>query len=251
MYDKHLHPVHLFSWLVYYKKYYYGVRYAKNCHPTDLWQRYFTSSITVKELRKTLGEPDIIQVRHTFTSKERAIIWETRVLRTMKVVQRSDFLNKNDAQAPPINNRIMTQGTKDKISMGNKGKNLTDEHKQKLRNARATQLPTFLGKRHSNKTKQKLREANLGKKASDDTRQKMSKAQSGERHWAFGNSMPVAVRNKISQSKKGIPMSDETKQKISNAAKSKPVLVCPHCASTGKTLSMSRHHFNNCKYRKE
>ena len=30
-------------------KWYYGVRYAKNCKPEDLWKTYFTSSKHVKE----------------------------------------------------------------------------------------------------------------------------------------------------------------------------------------------------------
>lgn len=42
-------------------KHYYGVRYAKNCHPSDLWQTYFTSSKHVKNTRERYGEPDIIE----------------------------------------------------------------------------------------------------------------------------------------------------------------------------------------------
>jgi len=45
---------------------YYGVRYAKNCHPSDLWVTYFTSSKFVKIHRENYGEPDIIKIRKTF-----------------------------------------------------------------------------------------------------------------------------------------------------------------------------------------
>ena len=45
---------------------YYGVRYAKNCHPNDLWVTYFTSSKFVKIQREKCGEPDTIQIRKTF-----------------------------------------------------------------------------------------------------------------------------------------------------------------------------------------
>lgn len=47
-------------------KWYYGVRFAKNCHPNELWKTYFTSSKHVISFRNTFGEPDIINVRKTF-----------------------------------------------------------------------------------------------------------------------------------------------------------------------------------------
>jgi hypothetical protein len=34
------------------KKYYYGVKLKKGCHPNDLWTKYFTSSKIVKSLIK-------------------------------------------------------------------------------------------------------------------------------------------------------------------------------------------------------
>ena len=105
------------------EKYYYGVRYAVDCNPTDLWQKYFTSSTKVKQLRKVLGEPDIIQVRKTFNTREQARTWETKVLKKMKVMLREDFLNEHDNPSPPINDRIMTQETKDKMFFGKSNRN--------------------------------------------------------------------------------------------------------------------------------
>lgn len=82
-------------------KWYYGVRYATGCHPSDLWTKYFTSSKGVKAFRKTHGEPDIVQVRKTFTSRFKACRWEEKVLKRMKVKYREDSLNMNDRYAPP------------------------------------------------------------------------------------------------------------------------------------------------------
>jgi hypothetical protein len=48
------------------QKYYYGVRYAKNCSPEDFWTKYFTSSPAVLAMRLKHGDPDIIQIRKTF-----------------------------------------------------------------------------------------------------------------------------------------------------------------------------------------
>jgi hypothetical protein len=42
-------------------KFYYGVRYAKKCNPSELFISYFTSSKHVKSYMKKHGNPDIIQ----------------------------------------------------------------------------------------------------------------------------------------------------------------------------------------------
>lgn len=78
------------------EKYYYGVRFKKNCHPIDLWTTYFTSSKYIKEFRNLYGEPDIIQIRHIFTNSEKARKWESKVLKRMNVVKDDRFINKTD-----------------------------------------------------------------------------------------------------------------------------------------------------------
>lgn len=70
---------------------YYGLRYGKNCHPDDLWVKYFSSSKQVKHFRKEHGEPDVVQIRRTFSDVTKAKLWENKVLR--KVYLRDDFLN--------------------------------------------------------------------------------------------------------------------------------------------------------------
>jgi len=74
-------------------KFYYGVRTAKNCNPSDFWVKYFTSSKQVKKFRKKYGDPDIIQIRKTFLDKDSAMKWESKVLRRLNVKDRNDFLN--------------------------------------------------------------------------------------------------------------------------------------------------------------
>lgn len=78
---------------------YYGVRYAKDCHPSELFVTYFTSSKRVANYIKEHGLPDIIQIRKTFVCEERvakARNFEHRALRRLKAVTRTDFLNKTD-----------------------------------------------------------------------------------------------------------------------------------------------------------
>ncbi len=82
---------------------YYGVRYAKNCNPSELWKTYFTSSKHVQTFRKLNGEPDIIIPRKIFNNKYKARKWETKVLQRMKVLEnKNKWLNRNDILAPPI-----------------------------------------------------------------------------------------------------------------------------------------------------
>lgn len=82
-----------------YNKWYYGVRYSKKCSPSDLWKTYFSSSNHVKQFREIHGDPDIIQIRRTFINTSSALLWETRVLKRMKVISDSKWLNATDNKA--------------------------------------------------------------------------------------------------------------------------------------------------------
>lgn len=77
-------------------KFYYGVRYSKKAHLNELWKTYFTSSKVVKRFRKKYGEPDIIQVRKTFDSSEKAMLWENKVLKRMNCSYSDVWLNQTD-----------------------------------------------------------------------------------------------------------------------------------------------------------
>jgi hypothetical protein len=197
------------------QKYYYGVRYAKNCLPTDFWVKYFTSSPAVSAMRLIFGEPDIIEIRKIFPTKEQAINWETRVLKRMKVVIREDFLNKNDAPAPPINNRVMTTETKEKIGSSNRGKPKSESHKQKIREARAKQDMSYRkGIKLTDETKQKIREARAKQVITQETKEKMSVARKGKNHWSYGKSMSDETKQKLREANLGKVLSEETKQKM-------------------------------------
>lgn len=79
------------------KTYYYGVQYSKTAHPDNLWVKYFTSSKLVKSFRETYGEPDIIEIRHTFKTKEEALAWEFKVIFRMLMVKDTKWLNAGNA----------------------------------------------------------------------------------------------------------------------------------------------------------
>ena len=80
---------------------YYGVRYAKNCKPEDLWVKYKSSSKYVKGYVRQFGEPIKTEVRRTFHGPNRieiAISWEKRVLDKLDAAHRDDYLNKRNSK---------------------------------------------------------------------------------------------------------------------------------------------------------
>ena len=89
-------------------RYYYGVRYKKDCHPNDLWTKYFTSSRKVKGLIKRYGKKSFIfKIRRTFKTQKEAYNWEHKVLKRLKVIYRKDFLNQTDNRQidPKLNSK--------------------------------------------------------------------------------------------------------------------------------------------------
>lgn len=83
--------------------FYYGVRYSKTAKPIDLWESYFTSSKYVSKFVEEHGDPDIVEIRKEFDCKERALRWESTVLRRMNVVSDERFLNRWDNNMIPHN----------------------------------------------------------------------------------------------------------------------------------------------------
>lgn len=78
-------------------RWYYGVRYAYGCDPSDLWVTYFTSSNFVKRQRQLYGDPDVIQIRRVFGNNSKmAKLWEERVLRRVKVLDDPKWLNRSN-----------------------------------------------------------------------------------------------------------------------------------------------------------
>jgi len=113
-------------------KYYYGVRFSKNSDPSELWVRYFTSSKHVKKFSEINGNPDIIQIRKVFKDVNKARLWEEKVLRKMRVVEKNVWLNKTDNRS--IDPECSLKGTLQHI-----GKKRSEKTKQKLRGPKSEQ----------------------------------------------------------------------------------------------------------------
>lgn len=91
---------YLLGWTIH-DKWYYGVRYALNCDPSDLGSKYLSSSKYVKQFIEQYGLPDIMKIRKIFKTTKAAREWEEKVLKRMKVKSSDRWLNKNDRSAPP------------------------------------------------------------------------------------------------------------------------------------------------------
>ena len=125
---------------------YYGVRYANNCNPNELWVTYFSSSKYVKALiEKCRKDSFHYEIRKTFSSATEARNWEERVLRKLDILNNDIWLNKN------VCGKFLKEGPQSK------------EHKEKrLSKIRGKNHPhygkpgTFSGKRHSAETIAKM-----------------------------------------------------------------------------------------------
>lgn len=169
------------------KKFYYGVRYSRNCEPSDLMTTYFTSSPKVSEMVASYGLPDIIQIRKTFSDTKKARLWEHKVLRRMKVLQEDKWLNRTDNKSiePQIGEKNHMFGKFGSLSH-RYGKILHDESKkvigEKSRMKKGNMPAGFsekmrdivTGRKHKNSTKEKISDQLNGRTFSDSHRKNIS-----------------------------------------------------------------------------
>jgi len=79
-------------------EYYYGVRYAKDCDPSELWKTYFTSSLIVRNLIRQYGKELFhVEIRKIFDTPDKAIAWESKVNKYTR--KWPNYLNRTDAKS--------------------------------------------------------------------------------------------------------------------------------------------------------
>lgn len=212
-------------------KYYYGVRYAKDCNPDDFWEKYFTSSTYVLQLREEVGEPDIIEIRKTFDSAEKAIEWENNVIRKMLLHKDSRFLNQ--CAYPAMSPNVMK-----KRKVWNKGKK---------------------GLYHTSpQTKIKISERQKGIKKPGTAKSMKGNQKTKGWKWYTNGKESILLhpdqqppenykRGRLDTLKgktKGIPKDDKVKKRYSKAAKerSKRRLCCIKCKKELPSNSLGSHN---------
>jgi hypothetical protein len=107
-------------------QFYYGVRWAKGCHPDEFWTTYFTSSSRIMLLRTLFGDEVFeFEIRRRFGSISDARQWESKVLRRLHVVRKPDiWLNRTD------NTAILNDPSKSKEIAQKRWLTMTEEAKK-------------------------------------------------------------------------------------------------------------------------
>jgi hypothetical protein len=78
-------------------QYYYGVRWAKGCDPSDLWVTYFSSSSHIKKLIAEFGKDSFeFRISKTFQTKKQATSHERKFLLRVNAAQNGAFINKRN-----------------------------------------------------------------------------------------------------------------------------------------------------------
>ena len=114
---------------------YYGVKFGKNANPETFWVNYFTSSKYVRELRDEFGEPDIVQIRKTFSEKEKAVEWERKVITRTGAVWSDKWLNRGNGGHefnPSPEMRARSLSCREKISKARIAWSAKPENREKM-----------------------------------------------------------------------------------------------------------------------
>lgn len=166
-------------------KWYYGVRYSKKANPKDLWKTYFTSSKIVKTFVENNGDPDVIQIRKTFTNHIKAKNYEDKVLRRLKVNLNDKWLNIKSDSFKNLDVDKVTRlcGADNPIH-----KYLSNEENRKSFSEKIS-IATKIGQARSEKAQlarianiERLKTNNPNKNPSEETKRKISEAKKGKKY---------------------------------------------------------------------
>jgi hypothetical protein len=201
---------------------YYGVRYARNCDPSDLWVTYFTSSNRIRQLVEQYGRDSFkTEIRRTFKDAETAREWETRVLERMKVKHDRRWINVTTNRGLPA-------------WVGDKNPSKRLEVRMKISEAKRGVARPDQAERMRQRTGEQRDD--VSQKVSS-TRKKMFKT--GQLvHHGKGKKRPEISGSKHPRSGRPCPQLSEANQ---------ATYTCPRCGRVGKGPGMKRYHFDRCK----
>lgn len=185
--------------------FYYGVKYEKGCHPDDFFIKYETSSKEVKDKIKKYGKENFaFEIRKVFSDSNKARLWENKVLRRMKVIQRNDFMNKTNnisikpmygcenpmtrpeviesfkkSRAKNSTRKASPREVYEKLSQTLKGRKRPKEVCEKI-------SKSLKGYKHSEEFKEKCRKRAIGVKQSEQSKTKKSESIKGRKRYTDG-----------------------------------------------------------------
>lgn len=152
---------------------YYGVRWARGCHPDEFWKTYFTSSKKLVPLYRTIYGDDCweFEIRRTFKTPNDARVWEEKVLRRMRVLKKPElWLNRT-------NNKAILNEVSPRSMLGKKA---SIDTRNKMSNRRR-------GVKKTEVHRQKIGQAHVGMKRTERAKQNMVKAWTIERRAALAD----------------------------------------------------------------
>lgn len=202
----------------YLDKWYYGCRFARGCHPSDLLNPYATSSRRVKEFIKLHGEPDVVEIRNVFDDSSSARMWEHRVLKRLKVVQQDKWLNETDNKsislekcaARGFQGKRHTIETRLLMSWQRKGVPKSKQHSAAISKGKIDYYQAHVhvnkGKKlqpHSEETKLKISLANQGKKKTQKQKEFLSSLYKGKTFRELHGKNELAIRKKMAEAHLG------------------------------------------------
>lgn len=201
---------------------YYGVRYARNCDPSDLWVTYFTSSNRIRQLVEQYGRDSFeTEIRRTFKDAETARDWETRVLERMKVKRDPRWINVTTNKGLPA-------------WVGDKNPSKRPEVRAKISEAKRGKIrPDQAARLRRRTVEQRIQ---IGERISQTRKDRFSSGQLV--HHMKGKTRPDIRGSKHPRSGKQWKAFSEANRKE---------YTCPHCNKIGKGPGMNRYHFDQCK----
>lgn len=228
---------------------YYGCRYAKACHPSDIMVTYMTSSKSVKQYIKQHGLPTVVKARKVFNTATECRQWEARVLRRMHVVESDNWFNKNDKAAPPH-----------MAGENHPGFNTTHTAERRLKNSESNKK-AWAAKSAAEKLAHATAIGDRVRGTKQSAEHIRNRIVSGEQHYNWGKRMTeeenalksARMKTIVANQKDTWPgttnLLESIKRRMADGTHpSQIVQVCPHCNRSikGKS-SYSQFHGNNCK----
>lgn len=164
------------------EKFYVGVRFTKQSYLRDIWETYFTSSRHVKAFRKKHGEPDVVKVIKTFSSREEATNYEGDFIKRHGLIESSNWLNLHSHGSAFINPGGWNHSSE--------WKKKHSEYMKALPRKRGSENARF-GTHLSYETRLKIGAGRKGKLHSDLAKKKMSVAKIGKNNVS---SKPIRIQ---------------------------------------------------------
>lgn len=221
---------YLIGWSAH-NKWYYGVRYAKTCHPSDLFKTYFTSSKYVKLFIISNGLPDIIEIRRTFSNARDAQKWEHTVLNRTDAMHDEKFLNRSNNKSVLPEDALRGAKTSKPMKPNDIRRAISREMMKRIHKIYGAQYQTpekikivFLKSVETRKERMKTHGNTDGELSGYIKLKQYTKDNNYSNDgWVDRN--------------KGLEMSSRNNSEAE----------CPHCKSIGQYRAMKRWHFDNCE----